>query len=91
MILQIIIVTHYFFTRIVGKGNRDEFCIILVDTFLVERGGKDFLQFLCDKMKKCTGCPKKKGDLRLNAPRGLQKGATDKSWVSFEKFRKFPV
>ena len=38
-----------------------------------------------------TGCPKKKGDLRLNAPRGLQKGATDKSWVSFEKFRKFPV
>ena len=53
MILQIIIVTHYFFTRIVGKGNRDEFCIILVDTFLVERGGKDFLQFLCDKMKKC--------------------------------------
>ena len=38
-----------------------------------------------------TGCPKKKGDLRLNAPRGLQKWATDKSWVSFEKFRKFPV
>ena len=40
MILQIIIVTHYFFTRIVGKGNRDEFCIILVDTFLVEREGE---------------------------------------------------
>ncbi len=33
----------------------------------------------------------KKCDLRLNAPRGLQKEATDKSWVSFEKFRKFPV
>ena len=33
----------------------------------------------------------KKGDLRLNAPRALQKWATDKSWVIFEKFWKFPV
>ena len=38
-----------------------------------------------------TGCPKKKCDLCLNAHRGLQKGATDKSLVRFEKFRKFPV
>ena len=38
MILQIIIVTHYFSPGLLKKGNRDEFCIILVDTFLVERG-----------------------------------------------------
>ena len=31
----------------------------------------------------------KKCDLRLNAPRGLQKGATDKSWVSFGKLGNF--
>ena len=42
MILQIIIVTHYFLTRIVEKGNRDEFCIILVDTFFWKGGEKIF-------------------------------------------------
>ena len=37
-----------------------------------------------------TGCPKKNAPLCSKAPRGLKKWATDKSWVSFEKFRKFP-
>ena len=36
------------------------------------------------------GVPKK-CDFRLNAPGGLQKGGTDKSWVSFEKFRKLTI
>ena len=39
---------------------------------------------------KSTGCPKKKCDLRLNAPRGLQKGATEKSF-QFNEHRNFII
>lgn len=34
---------------LLAKKNRDEFCIISVDTFLVERGEKIFSS--CDKME----------------------------------------
>ena len=37
-----------------------------------------------------TGCPKKKWDLCLNAHNNPCKWTTDKSRVSFGKFRKFP-
>ena len=37
-----------------------------------------------------TGCPKKKWDLCLNAHNTPYKWTTDKSRMSFEKFRKFP-
>mgnify|MGYP001320049785 CR=1 FL=1 len=38
-----------------------------------------------------TGCPKKNSDPRLNGHKGHQNWTNDKSRVSFEKFRKFPV
>ena len=38
-----------------------------------------------------TRSDKKHGRFCLEAHRGLKNWPTDKSWVSFEKFRKFPV
>ena len=38
-----------------------------------------------------TGCPKKNSDPRLNGHKGHQNLTKDKSRVSFEKFRNFPV
>ena len=46
---------------------------------------------LLGKVYRYTGCPKKNALLCSKAPRGLKKWATDESWVSFGKFRKFPV
>ena len=38
-----------------------------------------------------TGCSKKSGDWGLNANSIHSKWTTNKSWVSFWKFRKFPI
>ena len=47
---------------------------------------------VCTSMYKYVqGVPKKKAFLCSKAPRGLKKLTTDEIWVSFEKFRKFPV
>ena len=44
----------------------------------------------CFLWRYSTGCPKKKWDLCLNAHNTPCKWTTDKSRVSFGKFRKFP-
>ena len=46
--------------------------------------------FSIRQLHEYTGCPKKKWDLCLNAHNTPCKWTTDKSRVSFGKFRKFP-
>ena len=40
------------------------------------------IRYKCDQIT----CP-----ICLKTPRGIKNGPTDKSWVSFEKFRKFSI